>query len=63
LQQQKDEALTLNNTWGSKANNFYGRNKDNDDESDTSDDQDELEQAKRLQAIKAQKMKRFMQQQ
>ena len=54
--------MTLNQTWGTKTTNFYGRNKENDDESDTDDDQDELEQAKRLQGIKAQKMKRFMQQ-
>ena len=49
LQQQKEEAMALNKTWGNKTASFYGRNKDNDDESDTSDDQDELEQAKRLQ--------------
>lgn len=61
MKQQKDEALALNDTWGKKTANFYGRNKGNDNESDTSDDQDELEQAKRLQSIKAQKMKRFMQ--
>ena len=62
LQQQKEEGVALNNTWGRKSANFYGRNKENDDESNTDDDDDELEQAKRLQAIKASKMKRYMQQ-
>ena len=38
LQQQKEEAMALNKTWGNKTASFYGRNKDNDDESDTSDD-------------------------
>lgn len=60
MQKQREEAIALQQTWGTTKTNFYGRNKDNDDESDTSDDEDELEQAERLQAIKAQKMKRFM---
>ena len=53
MQKQKDEAMALQQTWGTSRANFYGRNKENDDESDTSDDQDELQQAERLQAIKA----------
>jgi hypothetical protein len=30
--------MALNNTWGQKKENFYGRNKGNDNESDTDDD-------------------------
>ena len=63
IKAQKEEAMALNNTWGTKKGNFYGRNKDSDEGSDTDDDQDEEEQARRLQTIKAMKMKRFMQQQ
>lgn len=55
--------MALNDTWGTKKQNFYGRNKDSDEDSDTDDDQDEQEQALRLQQIKALKMSRFMQQQ
>ena len=60
IQSQKEEAIALNNTWGQKKANFYGRNKESDENSDTSDDQDEEEQAERLQAIKAKKMKLYM---
>ena len=38
MQKQKDEAMALQQTWGTSRANFYGRNKENDDESDTSDD-------------------------
>jgi hypothetical protein len=63
VRQQKQQAMALNDTWGSKKQNFYGRNKEDDDISDTDDDQDEQEQALRLQQIKAMKMSRFMKQQ
>ena len=43
IEQQKEEAMALNNTWGKFKKNFYGRNKADDDFSITSDDQDELE--------------------
>jgi len=35
--------MALNNTWGKRTSNFYGRNKENDDQSDTDDDEDEME--------------------
>lgn len=38
IQSQKEEAIALNNTWGQKKANFYGRNKESDENSDTSDD-------------------------
>lgn len=41
LSRQKEEAISLNQTWGRKTQNFYGRNKESDEDSDSDDDQDE----------------------
>lgn len=55
--------MALNDTWGTKKVNFYGRNKSDDEGTDTDDDQDEKNEAERLQQIKAKKMRKFMEEQ
>ena len=63
IQQQKIETMALNDTWGTKKVNFFGRNKSDDEGTDTDDDQDEKNEAERLQQIKAKKMRKFIEEQ
>lgn len=48
LAKQKED-LTMNNTWGTRKQNFYGRDKKaGDDITSSEDDEDERQEAKRL---------------
>ena len=60
--QQEKEHLIANEDWGTKRQNFYGRNKEADDIS-SEDDVDELGEAVRLQAIRAKKLNAIKQKQ
>ena len=55
LAKQKED-LVMNDTWGSKKRNFYGRDKKADDESASEDDEDEFQEALRLQKVRARKL-------
>ncbi|CDW81145.1 UNKNOWN [Stylonychia lemnae] len=62
LAKQKEE-LIMNDTWGSKKRNFYGRDKKQDDASSSSDDEDERLEALRLQKVRAKKLQLLANQQ
>lgn len=56
LQKQRDD-LIMNDTWGSRKKNFYGRDKKTgDDVTSSSDDEDERLEALRLQKVRAKKL-------